>query len=166
MFNSIAIFTGNAHPSLAKEIAKCLGGKISGAMVSYFSDDEVRVKIKENVRGKDIFLIQPTSPPVNQNLMELLIMIDALRRASAKRITAVIPYFGYARQDRKDEGRVPITAKLVANIIAVAGADRVLSIDLHAAQQRIGHPQQGNRVAGTTLVGPGVVMIAVDSPDA
>jgi ribose-phosphate pyrophosphokinase len=134
MFNSISVFTGNAHPSLAKKIAQSLGGNISEALVSRFSDQEVRVKIKENVRGKDVFLIQPTSPPVNENLMELLIMIDALRRASAKRITAVIPYFGYARQDRKDQPRVPITAKLVANLLANAGADRILTLDLHAGQ--------------------------------
>jgi ribose-phosphate pyrophosphokinase len=134
MFNSISIFTGNAHPGLAKKIAQSLGGNISEVMVSRFSDQEVRVKIKENVRGKDVFLIQPTSPPVNENLMELLIMIDALRRASAKRITAVIPYFGYARQDRKDQPRVPITAKLVANLLANAGADRILTLDLHAGQ--------------------------------
>ena len=103
-------------------------------MVSRFSDGEVRVKIEENVRGKDVFVVQPTSPPVNENLMELLIMIDALKRASARRITAVIPYFGYARQDRKDQPRVPITAKLVANLLTVAGADRVLTLDLHAGQ--------------------------------
>ncbi|MBN2120743.1 MAG: ribose-phosphate pyrophosphokinase [Candidatus Omnitrophica bacterium] len=134
MFNGISIFTGNAHPHLASSIAKHLGAKISGALVSRFSDNEIRVKIKENVRGKDVFLIQPTSPPVNENLMELLIMIDAIRRASAKRITAVIPYFGYARQDRKDQPRVPITAKLVANLLANAGVDRVLTLDLHAGQ--------------------------------
>ncbi|HEC69469.1 MAG TPA: ribose-phosphate pyrophosphokinase [Candidatus Omnitrophica bacterium] len=134
MFNRISIFTGNAHPKLAKDIAKYLGGKISPALVSRFSDGEVRVKIEENVRGKDVFVVQPTSPPVNENLMELLIMIDALKRASARRITAVIPYFGYARQDRKDQPRVPITAKLVANLLTVAGADRVLTLDLHAGQ--------------------------------
>jgi len=134
MFNRISIFTGNAHPKLAKDIAKYLGGKVSPALVSRFSDGEVRVKIEENVRGKDVFAVQPTSPPVNENLMELLIMIDALKRASARRITAVIPYFGYARQDRKDQPRVPITAKLVANLLTVAGADRVLTLDLHAGQ--------------------------------
>ncbi|MCD6540124.1 MAG: ribose-phosphate pyrophosphokinase [Candidatus Omnitrophica bacterium] len=134
MFNRISIFTGNAHPKLAKDIAKYLGGKVSPALVSRFSDGEVRVKIEENVRGKDVFVVQPTSPPVNENLMELLIMIDALKRASARRITAVIPYFGYARQDRKDQPRVPITAKLVANLLTVAGADRVLTLDLHAGQ--------------------------------
>ena len=134
MFNRISIFTGNAHPKLAKDIAKYLGGKISPALVSRFSDGEVRVKIEENIRGKDVFVVQPTSPPVNENLMELLIMIDALKRASARRITAVIPYFGYARQDRKDQPRVPITAKLVANLLTVAGADRVLTLDLHAGQ--------------------------------
>lgn len=134
MFNRISIFTGNAHPKLAKDIAKYLKGEVSQALVSRFSDGEVRVKIEENVRGKDVFVVQPTSPPVNENLMELLIMIDALKRASARRITAVIPYFGYARQDRKDQPRVPITAKLVANLLTTAGADRVLTLDLHAGQ--------------------------------
>lgn len=134
MFNSIAIFSGNAHPGLALEVVKNLKGRLSQALVSRFSDGEVRVKIEENVRGKDVFLIQPTSPPVNENLMELLVMIDALKRASAKRITGVIPYFGYARQDRKDQPRVPITAKLVANLLTTAGADRILTVDLHAGQ--------------------------------
>ena len=134
MFNHISIFSGNAHPHLAESIAKILGGKVSGSSISRFSDGEIRVKINENVRGKDVFLIQPTCSPVNDNLMELLIMIDALRRASAKRITAVIPYFGYARQDRKDQPRVPISAKLVANLLTGSGADRILTLDLHAGQ--------------------------------
>ena len=120
MFNRISIFTGNAHPKLAKDIAKYLKGEVSQALVSRFSDGEVRVKIEENVRGKDVFVVQPTSPPVNENLMELLIMIDACQRASARRITAVVPYYGYARQDRKDKPRVPITAKLVADLITTA----------------------------------------------
>jgi len=128
------IFTGNAHPQLAKDICSCLKVKLSDALVSRFSEGEIRVKINENVRGKDVFLIQPTCPPPNENLMELLIMLDALKRASAWRITAVIPYFGYARQDRKDQPRVPITAKLVANLLTVAGASRILTIDLHAGQ--------------------------------
>ncbi|MCD6583829.1 MAG: ribose-phosphate pyrophosphokinase [Candidatus Omnitrophica bacterium] len=128
------VFSGNANLALAKRICKHLGMRLGKALVSRFSDGEVRVKIEENVRGKDIFLIQPTSPPVNENLMELLIILDALRRASPKRITAVIPYFGYARQDRKDQPRVPITAKLVANLLTVAGANRVLTLDLHAGQ--------------------------------
>lgn len=132
--DKIVVFSGNAHRKLAEDICKCLKVKLGKALVSRFSDGEVRVKIEENVRGKDVFLIQPTCPPVNENLVELLIMLDALRRASAYRITAVIPYFGYARQDRKDQPRVPITAKLVANILDSAGADRVLTLDLHAGQ--------------------------------
>ena len=134
MFDHISIFTGNAHPTLAREIAKYLGGSISPVFVGRFSDGEVRVKIEGNVRGKDVFVVQPTCAPVNENLMELLVMIDALRRASSARITAVLPYFGYSRQDRKDQPRVPITAKLVANLLSNAGADRVLMMDLHAAQ--------------------------------
>ncbi|MBL6665247.1 MAG: ribose-phosphate pyrophosphokinase [Rickettsiales bacterium] len=124
----------NANPNLSKLIAKNLGLKLINADVKKFSDKEVFVEINENVRGEDIFVIQSTSFPANDNLMELLTSIDALRRASAKRITAVIPYFGYARQDRKTASRTPITAKLVANIITTAGADRVLTIDLHAGQ--------------------------------
>lgn len=130
----IAVFSGNAHPYLAKSICKYLKVPLSDAMVSRFSEGEVRVKINENIRGKDVFVVQPTCPPPNDNLMELLIMIDALKRASALRITAVVPYFGYARQDRKDQPRVPISAKLVANLITVAGANRVLTMDLHAGQ--------------------------------
>ncbi|OGX19836.1 MAG: phosphoribosylpyrophosphate synthetase [Omnitrophica WOR_2 bacterium RBG_13_44_8b] len=132
--DKLALFCGNAHPGLAKDIAKFLNIKLSDAMVTQFSEGEIRVKINYNVRGKDVFIVQPTCPPTNDNLMELLIMIDALKRASANRITAVIPYFGYARQDRKDQPRVPITAKLVANLLAVAGANRVLTMDLHAGQ--------------------------------
>lgn len=130
----LAIFTGNANPGLAKGICRYLGVSLGDMLVGRFSESEICVKINENVRGKDVFLIQSTCSPPDQNLMELLIMIDALRRASAKRITAVIPYFGYARQDRKDQPRVPITAKLVANLITTAGADRVLTMDLHAGQ--------------------------------
>ncbi|MBL7070389.1 MAG: ribose-phosphate pyrophosphokinase [Candidatus Omnitrophica bacterium] len=132
--NNLAVFSGNAHPELAKDICNFLKIKLSKALVGRFSEGEIRIQIDENVRGKDVFVIEPTSPPVNDNLMELLIMIDALRRASAQRITAVIPYFGYARQDRKDQPRVPITAKLVANLLTEAGADRVLTMDLHAGQ--------------------------------
>ena len=128
------MFSGNAHPELAKNICKYLKVKLSDALVDRFSEGEIRVKISENVRGKDVFIVQPTSPPPNENLMELLIMIDALKRASAWRITAVIPYFGYARQDRKDQPRVPITAKLVANLLTTAGANRILTMDLHASQ--------------------------------
>lgn len=128
------MFSGNAHPELAKNICKYLKVKLSDALVDRFSEGEIRVKIGENVRGKDVFIVQPTSPPPNENLMELLIMIDALKRASAWRITAVIPYFGYARQDRKDQPRVSITAKLVANLLTTAGANRILTMDLHASQ--------------------------------
>lgn len=134
MENRLAIFTGNSNPELPQEISRILGIKLGDGIVSRFSEGEIMVKINENIRGKDIFIIQSTSPPVNDNMMELLILIDALRRASARRITAVIPYYGYARQDRKDQPRVPITAKLIANLITVAGADRLLTLDLHAGQ--------------------------------
>ena len=130
----LKVFTGNANRALAMEICKHLHVRLGGAEVGTFSDGELRVKILDNVRGDDVFLIQPTCPPVNNHLMELLIMVDALSRASARRITVVMPYYGYARQDRKAEPRVPITAKLVANLIVAAGADRVLSVDLHAGQ--------------------------------
>jgi len=130
----LMVFTGSAHPELASDICKYLKVPLSDALVGKFSEGEIRVKINVNVRGRDVFVIQPTSPPPNDNLMELLIMIDALRRASAQRITAVMPFFGYARQDRKDQPRVPITAKLVANLLTTAGANRVLTIDLHAGQ--------------------------------
>jgi len=132
--DKLAVFSGNAHRKLANSICTSLKVKLQDAFVSKFSEGEIRVKINENVRGKDVFIVQPTCPPANDNLMELLIMIDALRRASAQRITAVIPYFGYARQDRKDQPRVPITAKLVANLLTTAGAGRVLTMDLHAGQ--------------------------------
>jgi ribose-phosphate pyrophosphokinase len=132
--DKLAIFSGNANPVLAQDICKDLKVKLQDALVSRFSEGEIRVKINENVRGKDVFIVQPTCPPSNDSLMELLIMMDALRRASAARITAVIPYFGYARQDRKDQPRVPITAKLVANLLTVAGANRILTMDLHAGQ--------------------------------
>ncbi len=132
--DKLAIFSGNAHLELANNICKSLKIKLSGVLVSKFSEGEIRVKIEDNVRGKDVFIIQPTCSPPNDNLMELLIMIDALKRASSQRITAVIPYFGYARQDRKDQPRVPITAKLVANLLTTAGANRILTMDLHAGQ--------------------------------
>jgi len=129
------LFTGNANPDLAREIADYLGVSLGNATVGRFSDGEINVAIDESVRGGDIFVIQPTCPPeVNQNLMELLIMIDALKRASASRINAVIPYYGYARQDRKTRARDPITAKLVSNLITTAGAHRVIAVDLHANQ--------------------------------
>ena len=132
--DKLAIFSGNAHPELADKICKSLKVKLSDALVGKFSEGEIRVKINDNIRGKDVFIVQPTCPPSNDNLMELLIMIDALKRASAQRITAVIPFFGYARQDRKDQPRVPITAKLVANLLTTAGANRILTMDLHAGQ--------------------------------
>ncbi|HHX96939.1 MAG TPA: ribose-phosphate pyrophosphokinase [Clostridia bacterium] len=133
-YKALKIFTGNAHRKLAEEIAEYLGVKVSQAEVNTFSDGEICVGINESVRGTDAFVIQPTCAPVNNNLMELLIMIDALRRASARRITAVIPYYGYARQDRKAKARDPITAKLIANLLTAAGARRILSIDFHAGQ--------------------------------
>ena len=131
---NIKIFSGNSHPALAMQIASALGLPIGKAAISTFADGEISVSISESVRGSDVFLVQSTCGPVNNNLMELLIMIDSCKRASAGRITAVIPYFGYARQDRKSKARDPISAKLVANLITAAGADRVLTMDLHAAQ--------------------------------
>ncbi len=133
-YKRLKIFTGNSHPELASDIAEYLGVEVSAAAVKTFSDGEINVNLGESVRGVDVYVVQPTCTPVNDNLMELLIMIDALRRASAQRITAVIPYYGYARQDRKTKARDPITSKLVANIIVASGADRVLSVDLHAGQ--------------------------------
>jgi ribose-phosphate pyrophosphokinase len=133
--SSMAVFTGNANPQLAQEIARHLMVPLGRAAVSRFSDGESTVELMENVRGRDVYIVQPTSPPANDHLMELLVMTDACRRASAARITAVIPYFGYARQDRRPRAmRVPITAKLVANMIASAGVDRLLTVDLHADQ--------------------------------
>ncbi|WP_347489667.1 ribose-phosphate diphosphokinase [Desulfoscipio sp. XC116] len=130
----LKIFTGNANAALAEEIAHYLGVSVGAAKVTHFSDGEIQVKINESVRGSDVFIIQPTCEPVNEHLMELLVMVDAVRRASARRITAVIPYYGYARQDRKARGRDPITAKLVANLITISGARRVITMDLHAGQ--------------------------------
>ena len=132
--DKLKVFTGRANPELAQKICSCLQLPLGRGRTELFNDGELTVKVEEDVRGRDCFVIQPTSHPVNAHLMELMIWIDCLRRASAKQITAVIPYFGYARQDRKDEGRVPITAKLVANLLQTAGADRVVSVDLHAAQ--------------------------------
>src|SRR3989449_4045843 len=130
----LKIFSGNANRPLAQRIADYVGVRLGDATITPFPDQETFVKINENIRGRDVFIVQPTSPPANQHLMELLIMIDACRRASATRITAVVPFFGYARQDRKDQPRVPITAKLVANLIVAAGANRVVTMDLHAQQ--------------------------------
>src|ERR1700760_2498809 len=128
------VFSGSANRELAQRICDYIGTPLGQATISSFPDGETYVKIEENIRGRDVFIIQPTCPPTNQHLMELLIMVDAARRASADRITAVIPFFGYARQDRKDQPRVPITAKLVANLLVAAGVHRVLTMDLHAQQ--------------------------------
>jgi ribose-phosphate pyrophosphokinase len=130
----LKIFSGNANRSLAEKIAQCLGLSLGDQSLGRFSDGETCYQILENVRGADVFVVQSTSPPVNENLMELLVMIDAFKRASARRITAVIPYYGYARQDRKDKPRVPITAKLVTDLLQTAGTHRVLTMDLHAGQ--------------------------------
>ena len=130
----IKIFTGNANPELAKEICDYLGIDLGDSVVSKFSDGEINVEIDESVRGKDVYIVQPTCEPGNEHIMELLIMVDAIRRASARRITAVIPYYGYARQDRQSRGREPITAKLIANLLTKAGCRRVLTMDLHAQQ--------------------------------
>ena len=130
----LKIFTGNANPALAKEICDYLGLPLGEAFVGRFNNGEVQIMIDESVRGKDVFIIQPTSYPVNDNLMELMVMADALKRASARHITAVVPYYGYARQDRKTRGREPITAKLVANLMQTAGITRLVTIDLHAGQ--------------------------------
>ncbi len=134
MSNELKIFAGNSNPGLAREISETLNIPLGRMEVGRFPEGEIKVKIMENVRGTDVFLLQSTCPPVNDNLMELLIMIDAFRRASARRITAVVPFYGYARQDRKDQPRVPITAKLIANLLTQAGADRLLTMDLHAQQ--------------------------------
>ena len=131
----MAIFSGNAHPELAQDISKVLRVPLAKAQVARFSDGEISIEILENIRGRETFIIQPTSPPTSENLMELLVMVDAARRANASRIIAVIPYFGFARQDRRPRSaRVPITAKLVAKLIGVSGVDRVLTVDLHADQ--------------------------------
>lgn len=133
--DNLAVFTGNANPELASEIVQCLGIPLGRALVGKFSDGEINVEVMENVRGQDIFVVQPTCAPSNDNLMELLVMMDAIKRSSAGRITAVVPYFGYARQDRRPRtARVAISAKLAASMIKIAGADRVLTIDLHADQ--------------------------------
>lgn len=133
-FKELKVFTGNSNPELAKEICTYLDTTLGKAVVKRFSDGESWVELEDNVRGDDVFVIQPTCYPANENLMELLIIIDALKRSSADRITAVVPYYGYGRQERKVKPRTPITAKLVADLIAAAGADRVLSVDLHAGQ--------------------------------
>ena len=134
MYDEIKIFTGNANPHLAEEIVKYLKLPLGQCSTKRFADGEINFQIFENVRGADVFIIQPTCRPADSNLMELLVMLDAFKRSSARRITAVLPYYGYARQDRKDKPRVPISAKLVADLLTTAGADRVLTMDLHAAQ--------------------------------
>src|SRR2546423_2000957 len=133
-FNHFKVFTGNANHALAAEICYELGCQLGAVTVKQFSDGEVHLQIQENVRGADVFVVQPTCRPVDRNLMELLLMMDALKRASAERITAVLPYYGYARQDRKDRPRMPISARLVASLLERAGANRILALDLHAAQ--------------------------------
>jgi ribose-phosphate pyrophosphokinase len=134
MHNHFKVFGGTANPALAREISDCLGSPLGSAMIRTFADGETHLQIQENVRGADVFVVQPTCTPVDHNLMELLLMMDALKRASAERITAVVPYYGYARQDRKDKPRMPISAKLVASIMETGGANRLLALDLHAAQ--------------------------------
>jgi ribose-phosphate pyrophosphokinase len=134
MRRELRIFTGSAHPALGEAIARHLGVPIGRAHLARFSDGEVWFQIHDNVRGADVFVVQPTCAPVNENLMELLLMLDAFKRSSASRLTAVLPYYGYGRQDRKDKPRVPISAKLVADLLSTAGTDRVLTVDLHAAQ--------------------------------
>jgi ribose-phosphate pyrophosphokinase len=133
-YDQIRIFSGSASPALAQEICAHLGLPLGEALLRTFADGEIYIQIQENVRGADVFVVQPTSKPVDRHLVELLLMIDALKRASADRITAVLPYYGYARQDRKDRPRVPISAKLIAQLLETAGADRILALDLHAAQ--------------------------------
>jgi ribose-phosphate pyrophosphokinase len=134
MPQGLKLFTGTAHADLAREVASCLGIQLGDATVATFSDGEILVRVNENVRGSDVFVIQPTSMPVNDNIMELLLITDALKRASVGRITAVIPYYGYARQDRKVQPRVPISAKMIADLITAVGTNRVLTVDLHAGQ--------------------------------
>src|SRR5437879_11708071 len=131
--NKLKVFSGRANIPLAEKIAHCLGDSLGKTTLSNFPDGETSVRIDEDVRGRDVFLVQPTCPPVNENLMELLVILDAFKRASPYRVTVVLPYYGYARQDRKDQGRVPISAKLVANLLTAAGARRVLVLDLLSA---------------------------------
>ena len=170
--NSIKLFAGNASKKLAKEIAGCLKTELGEIEVGTFSDGETMVNIHESVRGRDVFVIQSTSKPVNNNLMELLVIVDALRRASAGRITAVMPYFAYARQDRKARSRDPITAKLIADLITTAGTDRVLTMDLHAAQLQgffdipvdhlLGFPVLANYLVENNFKSKDLVIVAPD----
>ena len=161
--DKLRVFSGRANPALAEKIVAILGDTLGRVSLADFPDGETMVKIEEDVRGGDVFLVQPTCPPVNQHLMELLIMLDCFKRASAARMTVVLPYYGYARQDRKDTGRVPITAKLVADLIARAGASRVLTLDqggslarLTAAQQRMEAkvPERDGRHRRSTEISP------------
>jgi ribose-phosphate pyrophosphokinase len=133
-YNGLTLLSGSAHPELSQRISAMLETPLCAAQVGRFPDGEIDVKVHEDIRGRDVFILQPTCPPVNESIMELLTLVDACKRSSVGRLTAVMPYFGYARKDRKDEGRVPITAKLVANCLTVAGVDRVLTMDLHAPQ--------------------------------
>jgi len=166
----VKLFTGNGNPALAHEIAAVLEAPLADLRIFRFADGEIGVRIDESVRGEDVFVIQPTCPPVNENLMELLVIIDALRRASAARITAVLPYFGYARQDRKMRPREPITAKLVANLLTTAGCDRILTVDLHAGQIwgffdiPLDH-LQGRMIMGDHFTRKGLTNLVVVSPD-
>ncbi|MFH1115930.1 MAG: ribose-phosphate pyrophosphokinase [Pseudomonadota bacterium] len=168
----LKIFTGNSNLKLAEAITRYMGIPLGSAMVGSFSDGEIQVEFKENVRGMDVFVVQSTCQPVNDNMIELLIMIDALKRASASRVTAVMPYYGYARQDRKVASRAPITAKLVADIITAAGADRVLTIDLHAGQIQgffdipVDHLYAGPIMAEAMKAEHDTSMFTVVSPDA
>lgn len=134
LYTDFKVFSGTANPALSQQICEALGTPLGSMMIKNFADGETHLQIQENVRGADVFLVQPTSPPVDHSLMEVLLMLDAFKRASAERITEVLPYYGYARQDRKDKPRMPISAKLVASLLERAGADRVLALDLHAAQ--------------------------------
>ncbi|TEB08441.1 Ribose-phosphate pyrophosphokinase [Pelotomaculum schinkii] len=159
----LKIFTGNANPELAEEIAQYLGVSVGDAKCTRFCDGEIQVKINESVRGADVFIMQPTCSPVNEHLMELLIMIDAVRRASAKRITAVLPYYGYARQDRKTRARDPITAKLVANILNASGARRVLCMDLHAGQIQGFFDIPVDHLPGVPILAEYILQIGLDN---
>lgn len=167
----MAVFSGNAHPALAEEIARHLGLDCAEMEVSRFPDGETRVKIDESIRGMDAFVVQPTCPPVNENLVELLVITDALKRASAGRITAVVPYFGYSRQDKKAAGREPITARMVADLMTTVGVDRMITVDLHSAQVQgfFGFPVDhltAVNVLARYMAGKHIEQLVVVSPDA
>ena len=168
--SGMKIISGTAHRELAERIAQSVGIQLTNVTVNTFPDGESFVKINENIRGKDVFLIQPTCPPTNHNIMELCVMVDAARRASAGRITAVVPFFGYARQDRKDQPRVPITAKLVANLLRAAGVDRIMTMDLHADQIQGFFDIPVDHLYGSTVLAPYIRSLklenlAIASPD-